>query len=149
VSIGILALIASLLAPVHHITVAATSSAASAKPGSTVSLFVDVLPDKGIHVYAPGAADYQPIALELKPGADAASGNLEYPASETLAIPETGEKIPVYNKPFRLTQAITIAKSAKRGSKIAVAGTVRYQACDDAVCFLPAQLPVSWTIEVK
>lgn len=147
--IAILTLIGSLLAPAQHIRVASTVSAPSAKPGSTLSLLVDVTPDAGIHVYAPGANDYQPISLKVQPPAGVVAGKLAYPKAEELSIPETGEKVPVYNKAFRLTQPVTIAKTAKAGSKITVMGTVRYQACDDQVCFVPAELPVSWTIDVK
>jgi hypothetical protein len=145
----ILTSIAALLAPAQHISVAATASATTARPGATLSLFVDVVPAAGIHVYAPGATDYQPIALTLPASPDAVAGKLAYPKSETLAIPETGEKVPVYNKRFRLTQPVTIAKTAKAGTKLVVSGRVQYQACDDQVCFLPAELPVSWTIDVK
>jgi Disulphide bond corrector protein DsbC len=144
----ILALVGTLLAPVHHIAVTATSTAPTVKPGATVSLFVDVLPNDGIHVYAPGATDYQPIGLKLD-ASDVAAGKLVYPKSETLTIPETGEKIPVYNKAFRLTQPVTVSRSAKPGTKIVVSGVVQYQACDDRVCFRPAELPVSWTLDVK
>ena len=144
----ILTLVATLL-PAQHISVAATASATTARPGATLSLFVDVLPGAGIHVYAPGATDYQPIALKLSASTDAVAGKLAYPKSETLTIPETGEKVPVYNKPFRLAQPVTIAKTVKMGTKIVVSGRVQYQACDDQVCFLPAELPVSWTIDVK
>src|SRR5258707_9039255 len=38
-------------------------------------------------------------------------------------------------KPFRLTQDVTVDRSAKPGSTVVVAGTVSYQACDDKVCF--------------
>ena len=144
-----LIVLAALLAPAPHIRVAATASAAAAKPGAIVSLFVDVLPDRGIHVYAPGAADYQPITVKLSSTEGVSPGKLSYPKSETLAIPETNERVPVYTRPFRLTQSIALAKTAKRGTKIVVTGTVAYQACDDRVCFVPAELPVSWTVDVK
>jgi len=41
------------------------ASAATVAPGASVKLFVDVIPDAKIHVYAPGAKDYLPVALEL------------------------------------------------------------------------------------
>jgi DsbC/DsbD-like thiol-disulfide interchange protein len=145
----LLTLVASLLAPAQHIRAAASVSEPSAKPGATLSLHVDVVPNPGIHVYAPGAAGYQPIALTLQAVDGVTPGKLAYPKAEALSIPETGEKVPVYNKPFRLAQPITIAKTVKAGSKLTVTGTVRYQACDDQVCFIPAELPVSWTIDVK
>ena len=144
--IGILTLIATLLAPVQHITVAAASSASAVKRGATVSLYVDVLPKQGIHVYAPGADGYQPITVKLQPSAVVA-GKLAYPKSEVVTLAD--EKVSVFQKPFRLTQDVTLDKAAKPGSTVAVAGTVNFQACDDRVCYPPENAPVSWTVAVK
>ena len=139
----------ALLAPRQHIAAAPSASAASAKPGAKVSLFVDVVPDRGIHVYAAGAKGYQSITLTLTSSAGFTGGKVTYPKSETLFFEPLNETVPIYQKPFRLTEEITIAKSAKAGTKLTVAGTVDYQACDDRVCFIPASLPVSWTVDVK
>src|SRR5262245_33277860 len=49
----------------RHLTVATASSTTAVEPGARVSLFVDVSPKPGIHVYAPGATGYLPIALTL------------------------------------------------------------------------------------
>jgi DsbC/DsbD-like thiol-disulfide interchange protein len=137
----------ALLAPKQHIAVTATASPTTARAGAKVSLFVDVVPDAGIHVYAPGAKDYQPIAIAIEPRAEMTAGRIVYPKSEMLSF--DGESVPVFQKPFRLTQDVTLAKSAKPGTKLTVVGKVDYQACDDKVCFIPASLPVSWTIGVK
>lgn len=137
----------SLLAPKQHITVAASASPAAAKAGAKVSLFVDVVPDPGIHVYAPGAKDYQAIAMTIVQQPDVTIGKLVYPKSEMLSF--NGESVPVFQKPFRLSQDVTIARTMKPGTKLTLTGTVAYQACDDRVCFIPASLPVSWTIDVK
>jgi DsbC/DsbD-like thiol-disulfide interchange protein len=137
----------AIVAPKQHITVATSPSPASARAGAKVSLFLDVAPDPGIHVYAPGATDYQAIAVTIDPQASVTIGKLVYPKSETLLF--DGESVPVFQKPFRLTEELTIAKSAKPGTKLTVTGTIAYQACDDKVCFIPASLAVSWTIDVK
>ena len=63
--------------------------------------------------------------------------------------PFADEKVPVFQKPFRLTQDVTLDKSVKAGSTITVTGTVSYQACDDRVCFAPESSPVTWTVMVK
>jgi hypothetical protein len=147
VLLALLLSIVALVAPKQHITVAPAVSAASVRPGGHVSLFVDVMPDQGIHVYAPGAKGYEAIALKVDRPAGVTVGHTVYPESERMLF--DGELIPVFQKPFRLGTTITVAKSAKPGAKIAVTGTVAYQACDDKVCFVPASLPVSWTVDVK
>ena len=110
-------------------------------------LFVDVTPKPNIHVYAPGNEFYIPITVKLNPQGEVKAGKLAYPKSEMATIAD--EKVAVFQKPFRLTQEVTVDKSAKAGSNVIVAGTVSYQACDDKVCFPPESAPVSWTIAVK
>jgi len=134
-------------APPKHLTVLPTASASSAAAGSQVSLYVDVVPNPGIHVYAPGAKDFLPIALKISRATGVTVGTLTYPKSQTLVF--EGQKVPVFDRPFRLTQRVTLARSLKAGETVTVAGTIDYQACNDQVCFIPASAPVRWTIGVN
>jgi DsbC/DsbD-like thiol-disulfide interchange protein len=135
------------VSPPKHLTVAPTASVTAAAAGSQVALYVDVVPNAGIHVYAPGAKDFLPIALKMNPADGVTVGALTYPKSQTLVF--EGQKVPVYDKPFRLTQRVTLGQSLKAGETVTVTGTVNYQACDDRVCFIPASAPVSWTVEIR
>lgn len=140
-----------LLEPVQrpapkHLTLVTTVSVDSAAPGSKLLLQLDITPKTGIHVYALGAEDYLPISLALDPAPGVKPADLKYPKPDTMVF--EGEKVPVYDKPFRLVQEISLARSIQPGP-LMIAGTVTYQACDDQVCFLPASAPVSWTITVK
>jgi thiol:disulfide interchange protein DsbD len=128
-----------------HLTLVATASATTAAPGSTVQLWLDIAPNPGIHVYAPGAKDYLPIAVTIEPRPGVKIGPVKYPKSETMLF--EGEKVPVYEKPFRLVSEIALGPSIKADT-LTLTGTVKYQACDDKVCFIPASVPVSWTIAV-
>src|SRR5437016_5804166 len=130
--------------PPKHLTITATTSAAGAAAGSKVSLFLDITPNPGIHVYAPGAKDYLPIAVTIDPQAGVTLGAMKFPKAETMEF--DGERVPVYQKPFRLAQEISLATSPK--TTLTVTGTVKYQACDDRICFIPASVPVRWTITV-
>lgn len=127
----------------QYIMVTTSASATTAAPGSKVSLFVDVTPRPGIHVYAPGAKDYLPIAVTLKPAAGVTSGATTYPKSERMMFAQ--EIVPVFQKPFRLVKEITLAPTITTGGPLTVSGVVDYQACDDTICFKPAMVPVAWT----
>jgi hypothetical protein len=59
------------------------------------------------------------------------------------------QAVPVYRKPFRIGQPITIAATAQSGQTLTIAGVINYQACDDKLCYPTAALPVSWTVAVK
>jgi DsbC/DsbD-like thiol-disulfide interchange protein len=130
-----------------HVTLSASASAANAAPGSGMSLFLDVAPNPGIHVYAPGAKDYLPIGLTLEPVADLVVGKTIYPKAETIVFER--ERVPVFQKPFRLVEHVTIARTAKAGTTMTIRGRVTYQACDDKVCFIPASAPVTWTLTIR
>ena len=61
--------------------------------------------------------------------------------------------MPVYQQPFDLVQEVTIpmnddvAKLASTpGESLIIEGTLEYQACDDEVCYLPTQIPLSWNL---
>jgi DsbC/DsbD-like thiol-disulfide interchange protein len=143
-------LLAQLVSPAPkpgHAAIAASPADVSGAAGAKVELFVEVTPKPGIHVYAPGNDDYIPITVKLTPPAELKAGKLVYPKSDMAMI--AGERVAVFQKPFRLTQEITLDKSAKSGSNVVLAGTVSYQACDDKVCFPPESAPVSWTVAVK
>ena len=146
----LLTLFAALLAAATpHLTMATSASATEARRGSTLRLFVDVIPDPKVHVYAPGAKDYLPIALAITPRAGIKVGKLAYPKSQDLYFEPLKEHVPVYGTPFRLEQTITLGPSLKAGDRVTVAGVLNYQACDDLVCFNPVSAPVSWSVTVK
>jgi DsbC/DsbD-like thiol-disulfide interchange protein len=130
-----------------HATILASPTEVSGAAGAKLALFVDVAPKPGIHVYAPGSDMYIPITVKLNALPEVKAGKVAYPKSEMMTFAD--EKVPVFQKPFRLTQDVTLGKSVKAGSTLTVTGTVNYQACDDRVCYPPESSPVTWTVVVK
>jgi len=137
----------------RHVSVATSASAASVAPGSRVSLIVEITPKPNMHVYAPGQKDVIPVSLTLGPGEAAAAQPLQFPQGEKLEIKELGETQLVYSRTFRLVQDVTIPASrslikraASRGASLVVKGTLKYQACDNTICYAPVTVPVAWTL---
>jgi len=130
-----------------HATVAAEPTDLAVQPGAKVSLFINVTPNPNIHVYAPGAKDYIQITVKLDAQPNVKVGKLAYPKSELMTFAD--EKVPVFQKPFRLTQDVTVSGSLKAGSTVPISGKVDYQACDDKVCYAPESAPISWTLTVR
>src|SRR5215471_17117553 len=129
-----------------HLTMATSASptpAAPARPGTTIKVFVDVIPDPKVHVYAPGAKDYLPIALEITPVSGVTAGKLTYPKAQDLYFEPLKEHVPVFSAPFRLVQDVAIGRAVKPGQSLIVTGVLKYQACDDTTCFNPVTAPVS------
>src|SRR5713226_2317950 len=115
----LLALLLQLISPVPkpgHATILPSPPEVNGKAGAKLSLFVDVTPKPGIHVYAPGSNDYIPITVKLSPQTQIKSGKVFYPKSEMMTFAD--EKVPVFQKRFRLTQDVTLDKSAKPGSTV-------------------------------
>lgn len=130
-------------------------SDAAVAPGNRFALVVDVVPHAGMHVYAPGAKGYKPIAVTLADQPWVEHEPTKYPASEIYFFRPLNERVPVFQKPFRMTvdmllQGSTAAQAALQGKDaLTIAGTVDFQACDDKVCYNPASAPVTWTLALK
>jgi peroxiredoxin len=133
-----------------------SASDAQVSPGTRFTLLLDVVPKPKIHVYAPGQPDYMPITLtvERDPSYTVAE-DPRYPKPEIYFFKPLNERFKVYSKPFRIAQDVVVSLSqdvrsrAKTpGASIAVKGQVEYQACDDAVCYLPVEAPVEWTVRL-
>jgi hypothetical protein len=125
-----------------------------ASPGTRISLRLDVEPKPKMHVYTPEQKDLIPISLVLDPNDALRVHPPKYPNSEKYYFAPLQQTQLVYSKPFRIVQDVTIALTAAvrdRASKrepLTIAGRLRYQACDDKVCYMPQEIPVSWTIEL-
>ena len=124
-------------------------------PGNHFSLIVDVTPRPGMHVYAPGASSYRVVSIALAPQPFVQPRPTVYPPSEIYFFQPLNERVPVYQKPFRLVQDVLLeatpeAQKALLGREsLSLTGTVDYQACDDKVCYNPVSVPVSWTLKLK
>ena len=62
-----------------HLTIDARASENEVAPGGRVSLLLDVVPRRRMHVYAPGATGYQVIKLAMSPAAGLTYLPAKYP----------------------------------------------------------------------
>jgi len=121
--------------------------------GQQVSLTFDIEMKPNMHVYAPGVEGYIPIDWKMKESDAAAAHEVSYPPSEKLHLAAIDETVPVYRDHFRLTREVTIGQDAKvrplldSSGKFTIEGTLRYQACDDRVCYIPQELAVKWVMQ--
>jgi len=139
-----------------HLTVVTSAPADAVAPGARVSLVVEITPKPNMHVYAPGQKDFIPVSLRLAATDGLRAEAAQFPVAEKLDLKDLGETHLVYSKPFRIVQDVTIAKSrtplnhsGTRGASLAVKGTLKYQACDNTICYAPVNVPVTWTIALQ
>jgi DsbC/DsbD-like thiol-disulfide interchange protein len=125
-----------------HLTI--TPSVSAPASATRANLIVDIVPKPKMHVYSPEQKDYIPISLTLTAPDGVRAGQPQFPKAEKYFFAELKETQLVYSKPFRITQPITLTTSAR--SPLTISGTLRYQACDDSICYLPQNVPISWTV---
>jgi hypothetical protein len=124
-------------------------------PGTQFSLVLDVRPAKGVHVYAPGVTGYKPIASSLEAQPGVVTRNVQYPPPEDFHFKPLNEHIQVYQQPFRIVQDVLIDPSPqgqsalKDTTTLTIKGVLKYQACDDKVCFTPQSVPLTWTVTLR
>jgi peroxiredoxin len=138
-----------------HLDITSYVSDEIVAPGTLFSVAFDVKPNAGIHLYAPGAKDYKIINFRMDANPILATRALQYPPSEIYYFKPLDERVPVFQKPFRLVQSMAVstspdARSALKGvDTVTISGSLEYQACDDRLCFTPQSIPVSYTVKVR
>jgi hypothetical protein len=89
-----------------------------------------------------------PTALKMDLPTDIVLGKIEYPEGKDLSFPfMPDQKLNVYSGDFTVNLAVHPLKSVVPG-KYVMHGVLRYQACDNAQCFPPKTLPVSFDVKV-
>jgi thiol:disulfide interchange protein len=89
-----------------------------------------------------------PTALKMDLPTDIILGKIEYPAGEDASFPfSPDEKLSVYSGDFTIALGVHPLKSVVPG-KYVMHGVLRYQACDNAACYPPKTLPVSFEVKV-
>lgn len=138
-----------------HLVVTTAASDPRAAPGTRIALFVGIAPKPKMHVYAPGQPDVIPVSLTLEPGEFKAHPPV-FPKAEKYFFKPLNETQLVYSKPFRIVQHVTIAltpavraRAGAADASITVTGTLQYQACDDAICYMPVRVPLTWRVGLR
>ena len=138
-----------------HLDVTAYPSDGVVAPGNRITIALDVVPHRGMHVYAPGAASYRVIALKLEPQSLIRALPVKYPPSQIYFFKPLNERVPVYETPLTLLQDVELdgtpqAQAALRGKdSLTLNATLEYQACDAKVCYNPESIPLSWTFTLR
>ncbi len=134
-------------AETRHLSLTTSASTASEASARRITLFVDITPKPKMHVYSPEQKDVIPVSLTIAPADGLRPGATKFPKPEQYFFAPLEETQLVYSKPFRLAQEVTLSGATR--SSVTIKGTLRYQACDEAVCYLPQNVPVSWTVALK
>ena len=119
------------------VKIAATFEPATLSAGGEGTLTITLDVPAGLHAQSNKPLDENLIAFKITPTPNDAVtfGEAKYPAGELKNYPALGD-LSIYEGTVVTTIPVKLAETAK--GEIELAGTVRYQMCDDASCFPPA-----------
>jgi hypothetical protein len=140
-----------------HLQLTLAQSDRSVIPGGRVSLIAEIELPPDVHVYSPGVQGYKPIQLTLQQLPGIEFQPVVYPSSKVLYLEAIQEHVPVFEGKFRISQDLTVTPSKasdairsafSRERTISITGDLRYQACDQRVCYPLTSVPVKWQLQI-
>ena len=139
-----------------HVTLRTTATEDRVRPGSRFTLIVEVAPAPGVHVYAPGAErfGYHALSLNIEPPQFSTVYSSQFPEAEIMEFPALGESVPVYSRPVRVLADVALGSRQEMAEALSVGsltirGRVALQACDEAECYAPQEIPVTWEMVLE
>ena len=147
----LLALGACQAAPVRDVPATATPvvERASVQPGASQRLAVEVVVPEGLHLQSNRPYDPTLIAttLTLDPPPGVTITEVVFPKSTDFFLEGGAEPLAVFEHEFVIGLQARIDAGVPFG-EIVIPARLRYQACDDRVCFRPRSLDTNWTLRV-
>src|ERR1700736_1561626 len=131
------------------VTMAPVSLVTAPRAAQTmVNLDFRVPPGYHINSNLPKSEFLIPTALKMSLPTDIILGKIVYPVGKDLSFPfSPDEKLNVYTGDFAIGLAVHPLSSVTPGKYI-MHGVLRYQACDNAACYPPKTVPVSFDVKV-
>lgn len=126
------------VAPKGHVQL--ISDAAEVKAGEPQVVMLRFRVEDGFHInsHTPKDELLIPTAIQFNTGGVVKVVDETYPKGSTFRLPVgSGETLDVYQGEFRVSVKVVAPKGPST-----LVGVLKYQACDNAVCFPPKMVPV-------
>jgi len=120
------------------------------KAGNTANVELDFRIGSEFHINSnhPKSEFLIPTVLKVEATTDIVIGRTTYPDGQDMSFAfAPDEKLNVYTGDFKVDVLVRPLRSVQAGKYI-VRGTLKYQACDNAACYPPKQLPVSFDVKI-
>ncbi len=117
--------------------------------GSTARAALVVrLPD-GLHTNSNKPRDplLIPIVLTVQPSSGITATEIVYPEPQDLRQEGADQPLAVFEREFLIGVQLAVGPDVPPGD-VAVPGSLRYQACDEKVCYPPVTLATTWNLRV-
>jgi hypothetical protein len=124
--------------PKSYIVYAADQQTIAAGKHAVLKLHFHVVDGYHVNSHTPNSELLIPTRIEFQPANGVQASPAEYPSGHAYSFAsDPSEKLDVYTGDF----IVRLPVVATPGSHT-VAGTLKYQACDNAACYPPKSLPI-------
>jgi thioredoxin:protein disulfide reductase len=119
------------------------------RAGTTVRLAmrVELSPELHVQSNTPSEKTFIPTVLTVEPPAGVTVDELVYPAPQALRQEGIPDPLSVYGHDFYIGVQLTLASNVAPGALV-IPARLRYQACNDRVCFRPVTAAQPWVVDV-
>ncbi|MGE3843286.1 MAG: cytochrome c biogenesis protein CcdA [Vicinamibacterales bacterium] len=121
----------------------------SVHAGDDLKVGVAVTLAEGLHVQSNTPRDPAliPTVLTVTPPSGVTVEEVVFPAASDLRQQGSTQPLAVFEHHFTIGVRLRFAATAMP-SEFVVPGRLRYQTCDEAMCYAPTTTPVSWTVHL-
>jgi Disulphide bond corrector protein DsbC len=119
------------------------------RKGSVAAVTLRAVLPPGFHANSNTPSDEYLIPLTLKwTGGPLQTDGITYPKGTLEKYPFSSKPLSVVTGEFSISTKFKVPAEAPDGAA-AQNGTLKYQACNDRMCFAPKTVPVSLTLEIE
>jgi len=120
------------------------------RAGGTAIVRLEVELSETLHVQSDEPRDefLIPTVLTLNAPEGITVESITYPPAEDLNQAGSDEPLAVFPHAFTIEARLSVAPNVAPG-EVAVPGRLRYQACDETVCYPPARADTSWMLTIR
>jgi thiol:disulfide interchange protein DsbD len=117
--------------------------------GSSVRAALQVRLPSTLHVQSnkPRDPSLIPTTLTIDAPAGVGVGEIVFPEATDFTLKGQSEPLAVFGSEFAIGVRFAVASDAAKGP-IEIPARLRYQACDENLCYAPATATLSWTLNV-
>ncbi|MEO8481724.1 MAG: cytochrome c biogenesis protein CcdA [Acidobacteriota bacterium] len=121
----------------------------SVRPGDSLRAALKVPIPDNLHVqsHTPRDPSLIGVRLTISPPPGVSVQELVYPPSTDYPLAGFAQPLSVYEKELLIGIQLVVDKGATPG-KLTIPGELRYQACDDKLCYYPRTMKVQWDVMV-
>lgn len=117
--------------------------------GSELRAALQITLPEGLHTNSNKPRDESliPIRLTVLPVSGVTVTEIVFPTPTDLVQKGADQPLSVFERAFSIAVSMTVDQSVSPGD-VTIPARLRYQACDESVCYIPQTVQTGWTVKV-